>query len=240
MRCVICLVRQPTRIPLCACCRSRLPKPEEPPRNSVGAGLPSRHENGEAPPPGETVTNEPFALLSTTAPFAYEFPLTTWIHQLKFQGQPGMATWLARLLVEHAPPPVFADMVVPVPMHPSRIRERGFNQSILLARHYARLAGLPFADALVKNRVTTRQRGLDQWERRRNLSDSFSLSKDAPCVAGRHIVVVDDVVTTGSTGHEIALLLRKSGAASVSMRALARAPLRSSQPALPEEASVTP
>lgn len=191
MRCVICLTRHRDPIPLCHHCRSLLPLCDWTPDANI------------------------------RAPFAYEFPLTVWIHQFKFQGQPGMATWLGRLLATYAPPHSTTDAVIPVPMHPARLRERGFNQSTLLAKQYARLAGVPFYDLLVKNKVTTRQRGLDRWERRRNLVGSFSLSADAGDITGKHIVVIDDVVTTGSTGNAVSGLLYSAGASSVTLTTLA-------------------
>jgi competence protein ComFC len=198
MRCCICLTACKGHIPLCGICKTLLPRaPQE--------GLPE-HKH----------------LTGVFAPFRYEFPLTSWIHQFKLNGLPGMATWLARLLVETPIPENTGSLIVPVPIHESRQRERGFNQSTLVARQYARLAGKPFADVLQKIHPTSSQRGLDRWQRKRNLTGSFSVTKQ-PSVDAEHILLIDDVVTTGSTGEELASVLRAAGASSVSLLALARA-----------------
>ena len=108
-----------------------------------------------------------------------------------------------------------ADIVVYVPMTKSRERKRGYNQSRLLARRIAYLAGIPLGDdVLVKKSGNNRQVGLTREERRRNLDGSFTVAKKSE-VIGRTVLVVDDVMTTGSTIDSVAKSLKSAGAESV-------------------------
>jgi ComF family protein len=118
-----------------------------------------------------------------------------------------------------------ADMVIPVPLHASRRRERGYNQAELLARAFASMQGLPVrTDVLMRVRATEAQTHLSQAERRRNVAGAFALSDPmaAKMIAGRRIMLVDDVTTTGSTLDAAAEPLRAAGAASVWGLAFAR------------------
>jgi ComF family protein len=111
---------------------------------------------------------------------------------------------------------------VPMPLHTSRLVERGFNQSHEIARVVSRLLDLPLAAAgLRRIRSTAPQVGLSRRERAANLSGAFAA--DPGLVAGRHVVLLDDVVTTGSTVIEAASTLRAAGAASIAVWAVARA-----------------
>jgi ComF family protein len=112
--------------------------------------------------------------------------------------------------------------MIPVPLHPKRLRERGFNQSLLLARNVASSLGteLDFL-SLRRIRYTQPQTGLKSDERRKNVSRAFEL-KDRKCVKGRTVILVDDVATTGNTLNECARVLRRSGCARVFCLVLAR------------------
>jgi ComF family protein len=113
-------------------------------------------------------------------------------------------------------------VVVPVPLHKHRERERGFNQSELLARHFARLASIPMhSNLLLRNKATQVQAGLSRRARRLNLSGAFSLPQKSE-VVGRTILLIDDVFTTGTTLNECAKLLKESGAPRVNVLTLAR------------------
>ncbi len=116
-----------------------------------------------------------------------------------------------------------ADALLPVPLHRVRLLTRRFNQSALLARELARLRGLPYwPDTLRRIRRTKPQVGLSMRERRDNLQGAFRLGRSAAArVAGRRLVLVDDVITTGATADACARVLKKAGAASVDILALA-------------------
>ena len=105
-----------------------------------------------------------------------------------------------------------ADWLIPVPLHPTRKRERGFNQSGEIARHFSRIVGIPVAQHwLLRTRPTKVQAGLTRRERRHNVSGAFAMSKQAD-VDGKTVLVIDDVFTTGATLNECARILRQSGA----------------------------
>jgi ComF family protein len=154
-------------------------------------------------------------------------PLRDAIHALKYTGVRDLAHPLAARMAAHWPDvwrshSVCApDLILPVPLHGSRIRERGYNQSALLARRLGPEVGLPVNEkALIRARATRPQVGLNAAARVRNVSGAFAVQGD---VAGRHIVLVDDVCTTGATLEACAAALKVAGAASVWGYTLSRA-----------------
>jgi len=143
--------------------------------------------------------------------------------QLKFRQKLYLAPLLGGLLADalatrREPLP---DCLVPVPLHPERLRERGYNQALELARIISGRLEVPVAATLcIREKATAPQTALDGLERRRNLRGAFSVRKgEVP----RHIAIVDDVVTTGTTVSELARTLRRSGAQTVEVWACARA-----------------
>lgn len=153
--------------------------------------------------------------------------MQTVIHLFKYGGRSGLATFLGPLLASFArewAPAEKASLVIPVPLHPRRLRARGFNQSKLLAGYVARElgTGLDFT-SLRRVRYTLPQTGLGKAERRRNVRRAFAL-KTAEPVSGRTVLVVDDVATTGNTLNECARVLLKAGAEKVLVLVVARTP----------------
>lgn len=148
------------------------------------------------------------------------------MHAFKFGRRRALASPLGDLLAEIGPgalPGGRPDLVIPVPLHPSRERERGFNQSLLLARRLGRAWRVPVrADVLVRTVPTSPQSELGAEERRANVRGAFSLRRPELC-AGRHLIVVDDVFTTGSTVAACARCLKKGGARAVGVLTVARA-----------------
>lgn len=114
------------------------------------------------------------------------------------------------------------DLVIPVPLHPTRKRERGFNQAELLAQSLSARAGFVMQEALERIRYTTTQTAFDRTERMENLHDAFRLRKKAH-VRGLRVLLIDDVLTTGSTLSECARVLKAAGAISVHAATAARA-----------------
>jgi len=134
-----------------------------------------------------------------------------------------VADALGALLAEHYPFGPEA-LLVPVPLHPKRLRARGFNQALLLARALGRRRGLPVAPrVLVRTRATLAQAGLSAAARRRNLRAAFAVRSPAR-VARRLVVLVDDVLTTGATADACARALLNGGAARVEVYTVGRAP----------------
>jgi ComF family protein len=114
------------------------------------------------------------------------------------------------------------DMIVPVPLHPARERERGFNQAALLAELFARQIAVPLCLALERIRYTKTQTAYDRAERMENLRDAFRLRKNMN-VRELHVLLIDDVLTTGSTLSECARVLKEAGAITVYAATAARA-----------------
>ena len=113
------------------------------------------------------------------------------------------------------------DVLLPVPLHNARLQKRGFNQALELARPVARRLRLPIAENLcVRNKHTAVQSELDAVERRRNLHAAFEVTRS---LAGVHVAILDDVLTTGATASALTLVLRQAGAATVQVWCLARA-----------------
>lgn len=150
-------------------------------------------------------------------------PVAIAIRRLKYDGRRPLADALGTLLAERYPFPAAA-LVVPVPLHLKRLRSRGFNQAVLLAGALARRRGLPCAPrALIRTRATRAQPGLVAAERRANLDDAFVV-RAPTVVARRHVVLVDDVLTTGATAEACARALVAAGAARVDVYTVGRVP----------------
>lgn len=163
------------------------------------------------------------------APWAYEFPVTQLVQALKYEGALAHARILGTRIAVAAGPALAGrelleapPLLVPMPLHPARLVERGFNQSREIARIVSRQVDLPLAEqALHRVRATVPQVGLARRERARNLSGAFTA--DAGIVASRTVILLDDVVTTGSTAAEAARTLLAARAVSVQVWAAARA-----------------
>ena len=158
---------------------------------------------------------------STVAPLHYDFPVDAGLKALKFGRRLYYAPAFAELLTAHGDRlPSNIDALLPVPLHWRRQATRGFNQARELCRPLAKRFGLPVINIARRSRFTDYQSGLSAAERRRNLKNAFAVKK-APRY--RHIVIVDDVVTTGETTRQLAKALIGSGVRQVSVLAVARA-----------------
>lgn len=159
---------------------------------------------------------------SCLAAFRYESPLDHLIGNLKFHGRLSHGRLLAELLGRYLQQrqEQLPQLIIPVPLHPSRLRERGFNQALELAQPIGRLLNIPVASTLcIRNRATAPQLGLDRKARRRNVRGAFELRGE---LTAEHVVLVDDVVTTGNTVNELAIQLRRHGAKQIEVWAVAR------------------
>ncbi len=161
---------------------------------------------------------------------AYDGTLRKLIHLFKYQGIRTLAHPLANLLADALPRDQRFDIIVPVPLHWRRRWTRGFNQSELLAGRLSRRTGIPVRGALGRARATATQAGLSNTMRRRNVTAAFRCRRPEQ-VRGKRILLVDDVMTTGSTAAACALALKRAGAASVALLTVARVDRRMEPPA---------
>lgn len=166
---------------------------------------------------------------ATVAAADYATPLDQLVLQLKFGARLALAPMFAQLLrdaVLAQPGFMLPEILCPVPLGPARLVERGFNQALEIARPLASSLGVPLQARLVERVVDTQaQSGVAPGERKRNMRGAFTVAPEMlDLVAGRHIGVVDDVMTSGSTLDELAGTLKQAGAARVSNLVFARTP----------------
>lgn len=169
---------------------------------------------------------------------AYEGTLRELIHLFKYGGMKPLGRTLAAHLMLALPRDQPFDLAVPMPLHWRRKWQRGFNQSELLARAIAKRWSIPMKNAVGRTRATAAQAGLSNARRRENVAGAFRVKK-AGQVEGRRILLIDDVMTTGATASACALVLKRAGAKSVTLLALARVDRRLFEPAnqVPTEVS---
>jgi ComF family protein len=163
------------------------------------------------------------------AAWRYDFPVDTLITRFKHQARWPLGRLVAQKLAEYLlhhfeeglPRP---DLLLPVPLAAGRLRQRGFNQADMIAERLGRVLGLPVERSwLTRTRDNPAQQTLDAATRRRNLRQSFALASTA-AVQGKHVALIDDVLTTGSTAEALSRLLKKAGASRVDVYCLARTP----------------
>ncbi|HEY5896981.1 MAG TPA: ComF family protein [Burkholderiales bacterium] len=154
---------------------------------------------------GRCLAEQP-AYDATIAAFAYDFPADALVHALKFRGELALAALLGGLLGRRLGNEG-VDHVVPVPLAPRRLRERGYNQAVEIARHLGK--GAPEVSLCERTRDAAPQMELPYAERQRNVRGSFRCTRE---LIGARVAVVDDVMTTGATLDEMARTLKRAGA----------------------------
>jgi ComF family protein len=198
----------------CAACDAALPYLDTP--HCPGCALPT--------PSGEVCGHclkEPQQFSRTTAVFGYSFPLDKLVQAMKYGEQLALANAFAEKLVERIDRSDLPDCIIPMPLHPAKLRERGFNQSLLLAATVARrleIELLPSACQRVRN--TPPQTALPWKERRKNVRDAFRCDGN---LAGKRVALVDDVMTTGASLNALAEAVQNRNASQVHAWVVARA-----------------
>jgi len=216
-RCVVCSLSC-SRPGICASCKSTMPW------NSpacIQCGLPLANEHDQRC--GACLGCSP-ACDFVVSPLLFEFPVNRLVHRFKFKRDLASGSVLACLMLEklRLADSGSPDLVIPVPMHRWRLMCRGLNPAFVLARQLGRSLHIPVAvHDLQRHRHTRTQTGLDAARRRRNLKGAFRWS--GRTLKNRSVVLVDDVMTTGSTITECSRVLRRAGARRVSAWTIARA-----------------
>ena len=216
--CVLCGCDAEGELDLCGDCRAGLPRLLW---ACLRCGLPLAAETETEC--GACVAHPP-AFTRTLAPFRYEEPVKHLIHALKFNRKLYIARVLGELMADHyAQQDTRPDMIIPVPLHAGRLRERGFNQALELARRVAARLHIPIdIHACVRTRGTAAQSDLPAAQRAKNIKGAFELRERLHV---RRVAIVDDVMTTGATADELAAVLTAGGVEDVQIWVCARAVL---------------
>ena len=224
-RCRLC--EQPAEQSVCAACYTELPHQRLACAQCALPFADSVRAEGVAQADTTRVCGEclahPPPFVSALAPFRYQAPITQMISRFKYQGVLAdgrlLGTWLGDYVQTLVDP---VDLIIPVPLHPTRLRQRGFNQSAELAHWVSRIVQVPWrADILQRVQAGPEQQGLPRSARQRNMRGVFQVVK-VPAVTT--VALVDDVVTTGATVRAAADCLRRAGVARVVVWAVARTP----------------
>lgn len=216
--CLLCRARLPAGTDLCPACDASLPRPEAACCRCAAPLTTVSTSNCGA------CQQHPPAFDAAEAAFRYTAPVDRLIQDLKYHRRLALARVLGRRLAEHLTARAVAlpDMIVPVPLHPARLRERGYNQSLELARVVARQLNVPLAahGAVERVRATVSQTRLAPEARARNVRNAFRVSGN---FSDMRVALVDDVMTSGHTATALAKSLKRSGARGVSVWVVARA-----------------
>jgi ComF family protein len=219
---LLCAEPAEENIPICMACETELP------------WLGDHCQTCALPLPGTGLTcgqclKQPPAFERVAAPWSYSFPLDTLITRFKHSAKWPFGRLLADLLAQYLQHRFDEDLnrpdaLVPVPLATKRLRQRGFNQAAMLARWLGGHLDIPCDEMLLlRTQDTSAQQDLNAEARKKNLRNAFALIPGAQ-IKGRHLALVDDVLTTGATAQALARLLMDAGAARVDVYCLARTP----------------
>ena len=218
--CLLCGTPGENGLDLCIHCRNDLPRNHNPCRRCA---LPLPTEAPSNALCGECRKKSP-PFERCIAPFIYQHPIAELISGLKFHQKLAYSRLMAELLLAHVEQEIdeTPELLIPLPLHPSRLKERGYNQALELTRPLSRGLGIPL-DFISCHRVrpTPPQSSLHKKERHKNVRGAFEITKE---IKAKHVALVDDVATTGSTVRELARVLRRHGVQRVDVWVLARTP----------------
>ena len=207
----------------CSTCRSKI-RWIEPPFCSI-CGIPFVSKEVENHPCGACLTQRRYFTIAR-ALGAFEGSLQTAIHRWKYEGKTHLTPFFAERMAEGLDrfwEPNTLDLLIPIPLHIQRLRERGFNQALLLVKELSRRTGIPYAKAILKKKKpTVPQVNLSGAEREKGLRRAFHVIEKEKLL-GKSVLLVDDVYTTGATVNECSKVLLKGGAERVDVFTLAHA-----------------
>ncbi|MFJ7797421.1 ComF family protein [Pseudomonas sp. NPDC096950] len=220
--CLLCSEAADDATPICTACETELP------------WLGEHCQTCALPLPASGLTcgqclQQPPAFERVAAPWSYSFPVDTLITRFKHNAKWPLGRLLGELLAQFLQHRFDEDLerpdlLIPVPLASKRLRQRGFNQAAMLARWLSANLDIPCDESLLlRIQDTSAQQELKAEARKRNLRNAFALAPGAS-VIGRHLALIDDVLTTGATAQTLARLLMNAGAARVDVYCLARTP----------------
>ena len=224
-KCIECgaLVTSDTAVPICEECFAEITFIESP--LCLCCGLPFKAETAGDHLCGECITSKQYFSLARAVGI-YDKVLLEAVHRFKYNRNITTGRALGKLMAGHAFPlfdPWRYNLIVPVPLHPKRLRQRGFNQAVILAKELANKYAFELALNFLQRSIDTLpQFNLGRAERHSNVKGAFSVFRQAR-IDGRNIILVDDIFTTGNTVRECARVLLEAGAKEVAVLTLARA-----------------
>lgn len=215
-RCVLCAAPHGADLGLCEDCAIDLPWYHEAqcPQCAINISLKHHQICG-------TCLQTPPAFDQTIAMMRYAFPINALLQAYKYEHRLPLAHFFASLFIkEYQFTEKAIDCLVPMPMHPKRLQERGFNQALEIARLLSRAYQIPLDfRACTRTKNTPPQASLALKQRINNMAGAFACNTD---FTGRHIAIIDDVMTTGASMHALASVLKKAGAKTVECWVIAR------------------
>lgn len=217
IRCLACQRPSKQKKPLCKACETQMPILKNICRHCA-AKLP---EDAPKQMCGQCIKQPPF-FTKTIALFCYEDIIVKLITGLKFHQELNVAKLLSHLFCEHIinEKVTVPDIIMPVPLHKKRLKERGYNQAVEIAKPIAKKFNIPLLiNACVRIRYTKPQIEMPSELRKQNIKNAFEIKKS---IAGLSIAIIDDVMTTGNTVNELSKMLMKSGAKQVEIWCIAR------------------
>jgi ComF family protein len=220
-RCILCQKTVNQAIEICPDCYSSLPHNDS---CCLRCALPVPEDLKKSVICGRCIKQAPEFDYAYSL-FRYESNVIGLVHQLKFGERIGHARSIGEMLCSQLHQAGESpDCLLPVPLHDLRLRQRGFNQSVEISRVIAKKSGITIEyDAVVRHRRTPAQTGLDAKQRKNNIKDAFTVTQ---ALDYQHVLIIDDVMTTGATVNELARLLKKNGVMRVGVMTIARAPVK--------------
>lgn len=218
-RCLLCAIPHFERFGLCQACDSDLPRLSA--AHCPQCALPSYpdHRSATAQVCGHCLQSPP-AFDRTRALFSYEYPVDAMLQRYKYQHKLHMAEHFAGHIAQTLAGQALPDLMIPMPLHPTRLSERGYNQSLEIAKHLHKTLGVALdASSCIRTRLTPPQASLPLKARVKNMKDAFACTRRFD---GLRIALIDDVMTTGASLNALAKTIKAAGAEQVECWVVAR------------------